>query len=298
MKKFLFRKKVGQKKTFFKKSFEKFKIELIIYFLINNIFVETFIKKFMPVSIYKPIGQTPNELVEIYKKENKHAIKVSFTGRLDPMARGSMILLVNEECKLHDKYIAHNKTYEFQVLFGFRTDTYDVLGILNAYNNPSKFKQIDAINIDKYVGKTKQEYPPYSSIVVNKKPLWEWSKLGLIDSIKPLPSKTVEIYEFEEIPYDSPIDSYEKLHEKIKTMIYSLSEINQPKFRVPEIDSMWNIYFESYKQQLVNCKPIIKKYRAKVSSGTYIRSISSQIGNEIGCGAIALDIHRTHIFDN
>ena len=24
----------------------------------------------MPVSIYKPIGQTPNELIEIYKKEN------------------------------------------------------------------------------------------------------------------------------------------------------------------------------------------------------------------------------------
>ena len=89
-----------------------------------------------------------------------------------------------------------------------------------------------------------------------------------------------------------------KLQEKIKTMLYSLSEINQPKFRVPEIDTMWNIYFESYKHELTGLKPIIKKYRAKVSSGTYIRSLSNQIGNEIGCGAIALDIHRTQIFDN
>jgi len=251
----------------------------------------------MPIYIYKPIGQTPNELIETYKKENKHAIKVSFTGRLDPMARGKMVLLVNDECKLHDTYISHNKTYEFQVLYGFNTDTYDVLGLLNEYHNPAKCKQIiDTINIDKYVGKWVQEYPPYSSIVVNKKPLWEWSKLGLIDSIKPLPSKTVEIYEFEEIPYESPIDSYEKLHEKIKTMIYSLSKINQPKFRVPEINDLWNTYFESYNHVLVTCKPIIKKYRAKVSSGTYIRSLSNQIGTEIGCGAIALDINRTDIY--
>jgi len=253
----------------------------------------------MPVSIYKPIGQTPNELIEIYKKENNNVKKVSFAGRLDPMARGTMVLLINEECKMHDKYIAHNKTYEFQVLYGFKTDTFDVLGILNEYHNPEQFKKnIDSIRLDKYVGKTRQEYPPYSSIVVNKKPLWEWSKLGLIDSIRPLPSKEIEIYEFEEIPYKSPIDSYEKLQEKIKTMIYSLSEINQPKFRVPEIDTMWNTYFESYKHELNGFKPIIKKYRAKVSSGTYIRSLSNQIGNEIGCGAIALDIHRTQIYDS
>jgi tRNA pseudouridine(55) synthase len=253
----------------------------------------------MPVYIYKPIGKTPKELVDNYKKENKQATKVSFAGRLDPMAHGTMILLVNDECKLHDSYISHNKTYEFQVVFGFKTDTFDVLGILNEYNEQSKFsKMIDNIKLETYVGKGEQEYPPYSSIVVNKKPLWEWSKLGLLDSIKPLPSKEVEIYEFEEIDYNSPIDSYEKLHVKIKTMIYSLSKINQPKFRVPEINSMWNIYFESYKQQLVKCKPIIKKYRAKVSSGTYIRSITNKIGNEIGCGAIALDIHRTYIYDS
>jgi tRNA pseudouridine(55) synthase len=251
----------------------------------------------MPVYIYKPIGQTPNELIEAYKKEHKQATKVSFTGRLDPMAHGKLGLLVNDECKLHDKYISCDKTYEFEILYGFKTDTFDVLGILNEYHEPSS-QLIDTITLDKYVGKWQQEYPPYSSIVVNKKPLWEWSKRGLIDSIKPLPSKEVEIYEFEEIPYNSPIDSYEKLQEKIKTMIYSLSDINQPKFRVPEIDSMWNTYFESYKQKLINCKPIIKKYRAKVSSGTYIRSLSNQIGNEIGCGAIALDIHRTHIFDS
>ena len=50
------------------------------------------------------------------------------------MANGLMILLINNECKQQDKYLKLNKTYEFDILFGFKTDTYDVLGKLISYN--------------------------------------------------------------------------------------------------------------------------------------------------------------------
>ena len=244
----------------------------------------------MPIYLYKPIGQTPNELIDNYKKENINAKKVSFAGRLDPMAHGTMALLVNEECKLHDTYISRDKTYEFEILFGFKTDTFDVLGKLLEFNNPIDFNEkIENINLDNYTKQFNQEYPPYSSIVVNKKPLWEWSKLGLIDTIK-IPSKIVEIYKFDEIENDSKIDSYKDLQKIILNMINSLSETNKPKFRVDTIIKLWNTFFKTHN---ITIKPIIKKYRAKVSSGTYIRSISNQIGNEIGCGAIALNIRRT-----
>ena len=244
----------------------------------------------MPIYLYKPIGQTPNELIDNYKKENVNAKKVSFAGRLDPMAHGTMALLVNEECKLHDTYISRDKTYEFEILFGFKTDTFDVLGQLLEFNNPIDFNEkIENINLDNYTKQFNQEYPPYSSIVVNKKPLWEWSKLGLIDTIK-IPSKIVEIYEFDEIENDSKIDSYKDLQKIILNMINSLSETNKPKFRVDSIIKLWNTFFKTHN---ITINPIIKKYRTKVSSGTYIRSISNQIGNEIGCGAIALNIRRT-----
>ena len=246
----------------------------------------------MPIYLYKPIGQTPNELIDNYKKENVNAKKVSFAGRLDPMAHGTMALLVNEECKLHDSYISRDKTYEFEILFGFKTDTFDVLGKLLEFNNPIDFNSsIENIYLDNYTKQFNQEYPPYSSIVVNKKPLWQWAKLGLIDTIK-IPSKLVEIYEFDEIENDSKIDSYEDLQKNILNMINSLSEINKPKFRTDSIIKIWTNFFKTHN---ITIKPIIKKYRAKVSSGTYIRSISNQIGNEIGCGAIALNIKRTII---
>ena len=244
----------------------------------------------MPIYLYKPIGQTPNELIETYKSQNSYAKKVSFAGRLDPMAHGTMILLVNDECKLHETFIAKSKVYEFEILFGFKTDTYDVLGKLLEFNNPHDFiKKLNNIDLTKYIKQTSQSYPPYSSIVVNKKPLWEWSKLGLIDTIK-IPCKTIKIYELEEIENSSNIENSELLYDKIKSMINSLSDQNKPKFRVEQILNLWKIFFRNN-----SFKPIIKKYRANVSSGTYIRSISNQIGNDIGCGALALNIHRTMI---
>ena len=247
----------------------------------------------MPVTLYKPIGKTPNELINTYKSEHSEVKKISFAGRLDPMAHGLMILLINEECKQHNKFISCNKTYEFKILYGFKTDTYDVLGELLDYKNPHHlYDKINKFNISKFVGKFNQEYPPYSSIVVNKKPLWEWAKLGLLDNIN-IPSKMVNIYSFEEIENDTIIESYPILYEQITTMINKLSESNKPKFRVDKILNLWKTFFET--QKITQLKPIIKKYRINVSSGTYIRSLSHQIGNELGCGAIALNIERTNI---
>ena len=243
----------------------------------------------MPIYLYKKIGKTPNELIDKYKLQNKDAKKVSFAGRLDPMAHGKMMLLVNEECKKQDLYLGQNKIYEFEILYGFNTDTYDVLGLLTEFIDPSSFgKKIDELNLQDYVTEFEQEYPPYSSIVVNKKPLWEWSKMGLINTIN-IPSKLVTIYNLEEIDNRYNTRNYDELYQTIYTMIYSLSYDNLTKFRVDSIIKLWKSFFDNL---ILDKPPIIKKYRAKVSSGTYIRSLSKQIGDTIGCGALALNIKR------
>ena len=66
----------------------------------------------MSIKIYKPVGMTPVELIRKYKRENNIIQKVSFAGRLDPMARGEMILLIGDECKRQDSYCGRNKIYE------------------------------------------------------------------------------------------------------------------------------------------------------------------------------------------
>ena len=202
------------------------------------------------------------------------------------MAHGQMILLKDEECRDQPKYCGLNKTYIFRVLYGVSTDTYDLLGKIIKVNNPN----IDTLNLNNYIGKTQQKYPHYSSKIVNKKPLWLWAKEGNIEKIE-IPSKEVEIFTLEEIEDVFDKDSSTQIidiHSFIKRMIHSLSEENKTKFRVNEILKLWHELFSKSK----NLIPIIKTYKANVSSGTYIRGLVDKIGNDLGCGAITLNIFR------
>ena len=58
----------------------------------------------MNLYVYKDIGQTPLELINTIKIDNDKKIKYSYAGRLDPMARGQMIILQGIECKSKDNY--------------------------------------------------------------------------------------------------------------------------------------------------------------------------------------------------
>ena len=242
----------------------------------------------MPVFLNKPKGFTPLELVKIYKKEKNIKGKVCYAGRLDPMAHGKMILLVKEECKLMNSYCNLNKTYEFIILFGVKTDTYDLLGKIlesNFENHISK-----ELDLDLFRGKISQEYPAYSSIIIRhneeRRPLWEWTNLGKLSEIT-IPKKEVEIFSLEEIKCNLNLGNTRELLKYILENINLLSKSNLEKFRVPEIIKLWK-----EKLQKIEFNPVVKKFRARVSSGTYIRSLTNRMGEILGSGAITLDIER------
>ena len=67
----------------------------------------------MPKMVYKPVGITPYELIQKLKIKYPNYKKVAFTGRLDPMAHGEMLLLINEECKKLPQYLSFHKTKVF-----------------------------------------------------------------------------------------------------------------------------------------------------------------------------------------
>ena len=107
--------------------------------------------------VIKPYGQTPNELIKELKK--KHNLKkMSFIGRLDPMASGVMLLLKNEQCKKQNEILKlmkrddYFKGYRFKLILGIETLSYDVLSnyikITNIIDEDSKYNII--ILISKY----------------------------------------------------------------------------------------------------------------------------------------------------
>lgn len=243
------------------------------------------------VIIYKPIATTPLQAIENFRKENPEYknLKISFAGRLDPMAHGQMLLLIGDENKNREKYLSLDKTYEFTILFGIQTDSYDFLGVIQNIeycNPPENLEKLIKEFVQKNIGKKVQKYPPYSTKAVNGKSLFEWARKGKLHEIK-IPTKEIEIYSFE-------LKNISKISKKDldKYIFKNINKLNGD-FRQQEILEKWEEFFN---KNNVN-EFITAKFEIKCSSGTYVRNLANNLGNMLGCGAITIDIERTQIGD-
>ena len=81
----------------------------------------------------KEIGQTMNQVIDDIKKLY-HTKKITYAGRLDPLAYGLVIILTDDDIYKRDNYIGQNKVYQFQMINGIQTDTYDILGLIKNIN--------------------------------------------------------------------------------------------------------------------------------------------------------------------
>lgn len=231
--------------------------------------------------MWKSVGETPFQVVERIKKfKNLSNEKIGFAGRLDPMAEGVLVLLVGEENKKRKEYERLPKIYEFEVLFGISTDTYDVMGIPKLHAE----KEIEDSVLKIKSGEIVQEYPPYSYIKVSGKPLYWWARNKKLQEIK-IPSKKINIYEAKMIKKHSI--SFQKLISEVKERIKKV----QGDFRQEEIINKWeSLYSENRKYSFR-----VVKYKIKCSSGTYVREIANSLGARLQTGAIAMSITRTKV---
>ena len=253
--------------------------------------------------VQKSEGETLALLLERVRRENGLSadIPLTYAGRLDPMAEGLVIILAGEECKKKDQYLGLDKVYEYEVLFGVETDTFDILGLPTSnpalpagrsqlltsnksLNNDfeSKVKTI----IEKFIGRQTQVYPPYSSKTINGVPLFQLAREGKITELE-LPKIDIEIYshEFLGIREISCDELLAQVEQRIKKVVGD--------FRQQEILDAW------HSSQLLtsNSQLVIAFFRISCSSGTYIRRIASDMGHLFGTGAIAWKIKRTKIGD-
>lgn len=251
------------------------------------------------VLIDKPVGMSPLGCIEMFRKEKIESgekkwqeMKMSYAGRLDPMACGLLLVLYGEEVKKQTDWQRKNKIYEFYIVFGFETDSYDVLGMLkkvilvdNPHNLLEKLKGM----LQNVKGKKIQKYPPFSSARVNGKPLFWWTLRNRLHEIE-IPCIEVNIEEIQS--KDSKLFTSSHVLQIIEKRIGSLEEKSKGKFREKEIVEKWKQELEILGNEYLI--PIVKM-EATVSQGTYIRSICHELGSLLGVGAIALDIKRTKV---
>jgi len=237
------------------------KKEIYYIILINKMIIE----------YNKRIGETMTELINRFKKEYQiEHNKISYAGRLDPLAGGNIIILTEEDVYRKKEFCNRIKEYETWIIRDIITDTYDIMGIIKREE-----KEIEELKIGEY----EQEYPAYSSYKVDciikdkikKIPLWMATKNGykIIEKKK----KIINLYEYELIE-EKEIDKSELLEiveERIKRVI-------PQTFRQKDIIEEW--------QKIEDKKYRIEKYRFILSSGGYVR----YLGNKIkGC---CFDIER------
>lgn len=240
------------------------------------------------INIYKPQGITPFQLIQQFRKlyPDYETVKIGFAGRLDPLAHGVMILLISDENKNRDKYLNLKKSYTFSVLLGAETDSFDYLGILQSnFKNPPPISNKKILTfIKKNTGKFTQSYPPFSSKTVNGVPMFKLAKKGILNPSE-IPAKEIEVYKFKYL--SSEKISSDDLKKDILTSLKKITGF----FRQTKIKKQWFSFFK----QNPNFQFIILKFEIDVSSGTYVRSLAHQLGQELGCGAIAFEILRTKV---
>ncbi len=217
----------------------------------------------MIIEFNKNIGESMNDVINRFKNDYnlKKEDKVSFAGRLDPLAFGKIILLTESDKFNQDKFCNFDKIYTFSVLHDFQTDTYDLMGLVTDY-------KIFNENIFETEIKIKQSYPPYSSKTINingkMTKLWELAKENKL-SDKEIPTKDVNIYYVKKIS-EKEINGF-KLYELICDLI---NKVNG-NFRQKEILEKWKniiIFDNIYK---------VTDYETKISSGGYVRSIANNM---------------------
>jgi tRNA pseudouridine55 synthase len=226
---------------------------------------------------WQEIG-TSTSIIARRVSEKLHS-KTSHTGTLDPLASGVVLILKGDEYFNKEKYIQNYKTYNFDILFGFSTDTHDALGIIE--KSITEELEIDEkkLNdiINSMIGKYHQQYPDFSSKKVEGRSLWEYKRLGL-----PVPNVFID-GEILEIKTGKimKISSENEINNLIDT-INSISG----NFRQEEI-------VEKY--QSLKVPPHLFRINLEVvmSRGMYVRGLVRDICNNINIPGIVTNLVRT-----
>ena len=242
------------------------------------------------LNLYKARGETPLARIERFRKENKEYknIPMSYAGRLDPMAEGVLLVVVGEENKKKNDYLDLDKEYTFDVLFGFSTDTYDALGLMEDAVTRASHKAVRVPLLMEYVaqlpGVQSQKYPPFSSKPLEGVPLFVKARKGELSEFE-LPEHQIEIYEAAVTGTKRLTDT--ELLEEVESAV----KLVKGDFRQERVLHLWReslrvLYGLSFDVATVNIH---------CSSGTYVRSIAHELGTHMGIPTLALRIIRTRV---
>lgn len=165
--------------------------------------------------LYKKSGISSFEAISKFRKEN-NIRKIGHNGTLDPLADGLLLVATDEDTKLLEYVSNKTKEYIVEGVFGFETDTYDILGkVLNAKNEKVSEETL-ANNLEKLSKITSQLPPKFSAKKINGVRAYELARKDIDFEIK---EQTIKIMDFKLLDFNFEKQTY-KIYFKVSEGCY------------------------------------------------------------------------------
>lgn len=227
-------------------------------------------------------------------------VKMGHGGTLDPLASGILVIGIGTGTKKLAEYLSGTvKVYESESLFGVSTTSGDQEGELLSRNSVKHLKMEDLKKVEeKFVGSLKQTPPIYAALKMDGKPLHEYAREG-----KPLPRaiepRQVTVYDLQVMddsltknhnyplirPSREVLETLQKLNTSMlgDTLYFSKEYSEGQGWESEEARVEGPIFLKEEESKEIeeqgdNYRAPLLHFKAKVSSGTYIRSLISDIG--------------------
>ncbi len=242
------------------------------------------------LNLYKARGETPLERIERFRAAHSEYknVPLSYAGRLDPMAEGVLLVLAGETNKEREKYLNLDKEYTFDVLFGFATDTYDLLGVMTDAATRTSHRPIKVPLLMEYVaqmpGSRTQQYPPFSSKPLEGVPLFVKARRGDLNNFD-LPEHKIEVIAAT-VAATKRMSDVELLKEVERSVALVTGDFRQERILHLWQDALRVLYGLTFD---------VATLTIHCSSGTYVRSLANELGEHLGVPALAMRILRTRV---
>jgi tRNA pseudouridine55 synthase len=224
----------------------------------------------------KPIGLGSTQAVSAVKRALRTGgygkAKVGHGGTLDPLASGVLPIALGEATKLSGRMLDADKAYDFTIRFGVQTDTLDGEGKIVAESDVRPtLTQVEAA-LPSFTGPISQVPPAFSALKVDGKRAYDLARAG--EEVE-LASRDVTIHRLS-VHHPRPFDG---ARDRL------VPGSTGPQAPSPEEGGMPEQVRHDGLEEIT--------LSARVSKGTYIRSLARDIAHALGTVGHVTMLRRT-----
>jgi tRNA pseudouridine55 synthase len=251
------------------------------------------------IAIDKPYGMPSTAIVELYKRFTHE--KVGHGGTLDPLAEGKMVLGIGKGTKKLTNYLAAEKKYRAEILFGAESESSD-LELPLTYNLDNAVVSEVALSsvIDRFAHGYEQKISKFSAIKVKGRAQFKDARKGTDVVEKCTQTRLIKsiIHSFSVI---TVAEVSELLRQKREMLSKTLNEFDEVGELVGYHVGGYGKLFEKWDASLLNSIDAIQPLSGKmtrivieitVPKGTYIRSLVTALASELQTVGVLFGLQR------